>query len=129
MTPYRIAFSVIVDAEGIDKGDAVNRAKMALGWSNPPLHVARTLSPDIVVSASDVRFRQLEIGRGILPFGGATLRAPRQLGCSAHFASPSRTFRWRPMLCRPRRRICACRPSGTAPASRPNSISSSHSWR
>lgn len=52
MTPYRIAFSVIVDAEGIDKGDAVNRAKTALGWSNPPLHVARALTPDIVVSAS-----------------------------------------------------------------------------
>jgi enoyl-CoA hydratase len=27
-----------------------------------------------------VRFRQLEIARGILPFGGATFRAPAQLG-------------------------------------------------
>jgi enoyl-CoA hydratase len=27
-----------------------------------------------------VRFRQLKIGRGIMPFGGATFRAPAQLG-------------------------------------------------
>jgi enoyl-CoA hydratase len=32
------------------------------------------------VAADDVRFRQLEIGRGIMPFGGATFRAPAQLG-------------------------------------------------
>jgi enoyl-CoA hydratase/carnithine racemase len=38
------------------------------------------LASDIVVAAEGVRFRQLEIGRGILPFGGATLRAPRYLG-------------------------------------------------
>ena len=38
------------------------------------------LASDIVVAADDVRFRQLEIGRGILPFGGATLRATAQLG-------------------------------------------------
>jgi len=38
------------------------------------------LASDIVVAADGVRFRQLEVGRGILPFGGATLRAPAQLG-------------------------------------------------
>lgn len=38
------------------------------------------LASDIVIAAEGVRFRQLEVGRGILPFGGATLRAPRQLG-------------------------------------------------
>jgi enoyl-CoA hydratase/carnithine racemase len=38
------------------------------------------LASDIVVAAEGVRFRQLEVGRGILPFGGATIRAPRQLG-------------------------------------------------
>jgi enoyl-CoA hydratase/carnithine racemase len=32
------------------------------------------------VAADDVRFRQLEIARGILPFGGATFRAPARLG-------------------------------------------------
>ena len=44
------------------------------------LSIELALACDIVVAADDVRFRQLEVGRGILPFGGATLRAPRQLG-------------------------------------------------
>jgi enoyl-CoA hydratase len=44
------------------------------------LSIELALASDIVVAADDVRFRQLEIGRGILPFGGATLRAPAQLG-------------------------------------------------
>ena len=44
------------------------------------LSIELALASDIVVCADDVRFRQLEVGRGILPFGGATLRAPAQLG-------------------------------------------------
>jgi enoyl-CoA hydratase len=44
------------------------------------LSIELALASDIVVAADDVRFRQLEVGRGILPFGGATLRAPLQLG-------------------------------------------------
>ncbi len=44
------------------------------------LAIELALACDIVVAADDVRFRQLEVGRGILPFGGATFRAPAQLG-------------------------------------------------
>lgn len=44
------------------------------------LSIELALAADIVVAADDVRFRQLEIGRGIVPFGGATFRAPTQLG-------------------------------------------------
>jgi enoyl-CoA hydratase/carnithine racemase len=44
------------------------------------LSIELALASDIVVAAADVRFRQLEIGRGILPFGGATVRAAAQLG-------------------------------------------------
>ena len=44
------------------------------------LSVELAFAADIVIAADDVRFRQLEIGRGILPFGGATFRAPAQLG-------------------------------------------------
>lgn len=44
------------------------------------LSIELALASDIVVAADDTRFRQLEIGRGIMPFGGATLRAPAQLG-------------------------------------------------
>jgi enoyl-CoA hydratase/carnithine racemase len=44
------------------------------------LSIELALAADIVVAAEDVRFRQLEIARGILPFGGATFRAPAALG-------------------------------------------------
>jgi enoyl-CoA hydratase len=44
------------------------------------LSIELALASDIVVAAQDVRFRQLEIGRGIMPFGGATIRAPKRLG-------------------------------------------------
>lgn len=44
------------------------------------LSIEIALASDIVVAAEDVRFCQLEVGRGILPFGGATMRAPLQLG-------------------------------------------------
>jgi enoyl-CoA hydratase len=44
------------------------------------LSIELALAADIAVAAEDVRFRQLEIGRGILPFGGATFRAPEKLG-------------------------------------------------
>src|SRR5579859_5393418 len=44
------------------------------------LSIELALAADIVIAADDARFRQLEIGRGIIPFGGATLRAPAQLG-------------------------------------------------
>lgn len=44
------------------------------------LSIELALASDIVVAADDVRFRQLEIGRGIMPFGGATFRAPARLG-------------------------------------------------
>jgi enoyl-CoA hydratase len=44
------------------------------------LSIELALACDVVVAADDVRFAQLEIGRGILPFGGATFRAPARLG-------------------------------------------------
>lgn len=44
------------------------------------LTIELALAADIVVAGDDVRFRQLEVGRGIVPFGGATIRAVRNLG-------------------------------------------------
>jgi enoyl-CoA hydratase len=46
------------------------------------LSIELALASDIVIAAEDVRFCQLEIGRGILPFCGATFRAPASLGWS-----------------------------------------------
>jgi enoyl-CoA hydratase/carnithine racemase len=44
------------------------------------LSIELALASDIVVAAADVRFRQMEVGRGIMPFGGATFRAQSSLG-------------------------------------------------
>jgi enoyl-CoA hydratase/carnithine racemase len=38
------------------------------------------LAADVRVAASDTRFAQIEIKRGIYPFGGATIRFPRETG-------------------------------------------------
>jgi enoyl-CoA hydratase len=43
-----------------------------------PIELAQAAG--IVIAADDVRFRQLEIGCGIMLSGGATFRAPAQLG-------------------------------------------------
>jgi enoyl-CoA hydratase len=44
------------------------------------LGIELRLAADIRVAAADTRFAQLEVLRGIFPFGGATLRWPRQSG-------------------------------------------------
>lgn len=38
------------------------------------------LATDIRVAASNARFAQIEIKRGLFPFGGATMRLPREVG-------------------------------------------------
>lgn len=60
------------------------------GWTTPVVAVAHgwcmtlgielLLAADIRIASSDVRFAQLEIQRGIYPFGGATMRLPREAG-------------------------------------------------
>jgi enoyl-CoA hydratase len=44
------------------------------------LGIELLLAADIRIAASDTRFAQLEVLRGIFPFGGATIRLPRQTG-------------------------------------------------
>lgn len=44
------------------------------------LGIELILSADIAVAASSTRFGQIEVARGILPFGGATIRFPRAVG-------------------------------------------------
>jgi enoyl-CoA hydratase len=44
------------------------------------LSIELALAADVVVAAEDVRFAQLEVSRGIVPFGGATVRAAAHLG-------------------------------------------------
>ena len=59
-------------------------------WSTPVVAAAQgrcltlgielLLAADIRVAAADTRFAQIEVLRGIYPFGGATLRFPREVG-------------------------------------------------
>ncbi len=51
----------------------------AQGWVMT-LGIELLLAADIRVAARDARFAQLEIRRGIYPFGGATVRFPRETG-------------------------------------------------
>jgi enoyl-CoA hydratase len=44
------------------------------------LGIELLLAADIRVAARDARFSQIEVRRGIYPFGGATLRFPRETG-------------------------------------------------
>lgn len=44
------------------------------------LGIELILAADVAVAATSARFAQLEVLRGILPFGGATLRLPARVG-------------------------------------------------
>ncbi|MGV8895606.1 MAG: crotonase/enoyl-CoA hydratase family protein [Rhodoglobus sp.] len=44
------------------------------------LGIELMLASDVVVAADSTVFGQIEVGRGILPFGGATIRFPRAVG-------------------------------------------------
>lgn len=51
----------------------------AQGWCMT-LGIELLLAADVRVASTDTRFAQLEIQRGIYPFGGATIRLPREAG-------------------------------------------------
>jgi enoyl-CoA hydratase len=44
------------------------------------LGIELVLASDIAIAAESTTFAQLEVARGILPFGGATIRLPRAVG-------------------------------------------------
>ncbi len=68
------------DPFGVWKTQVPKPVVMAVGGIAFTLSIELALASDIVVCGDDVRFRQMEIARGIMPFGGATFRAPTQLG-------------------------------------------------
>lgn len=49
------------------------------GWCMT-LGIEMALAADVRVASEDARFSQMEVGRGIYPFGGATIRFPREVG-------------------------------------------------
>jgi acyl-CoA synthetase (AMP-forming)/AMP-acid ligase II/enoyl-CoA hydratase/carnithine racemase len=44
------------------------------------LGIELCLAADIVIASADTRFCQMEVSRGIMPFGGATIRLPQAAG-------------------------------------------------
>src|SRR5450755_3666121 len=78
--PKALGGSYAFDPFGVWAERAPKPLVMAVQGIAFTLSIELALASDIVVAADDVRFRQLEIARGIMPFGGATFRAPAQLG-------------------------------------------------
>lgn len=78
--PIAIAGGAKYDPFGIWAPQVPKPVVMAVSGIAYTLSIELALASDVVVAANTVRFRQLEVGRGILPFGGATMRAPTRLG-------------------------------------------------
>ena len=78
--PAAIAGGATWDPFGVWGPPVPKPVVVALSGIAFTLSIELALASDIAIAAEDVRFRQLEIGRGILPFGGATFRAPERLG-------------------------------------------------
>lgn len=77
--PQRLAGRGNVDPFGVWKPPVSKPIVMAVQGIALTLSIELALAADIVVAAADVRFRQLEVGRGIMPYGGASFRAPTRL--------------------------------------------------
>jgi enoyl-CoA hydratase/carnithine racemase len=82
-----------IDADGLDivaegginpwqlEGQTISKpVVMAVQGICLTLGIELMLASDIVVAADSTTFAQIEVARGILPFGGATLRFPRAVG-------------------------------------------------
>lgn len=74
----------------MDIGDGRDPWRLDGTWTKPVVAAAQgwvmtlgielLLAADIRVASQDARFAQYEVRRGIYPFGGATLRFPREAG-------------------------------------------------
>ena len=82
-----------IGAEGLDivpegginpwqvSGESLSKpVVMAVQGTCLTLGIELMLASDIVVAADSTTFGQIEVARGILPFGGATIRFPRAVG-------------------------------------------------
>lgn len=78
--PQALSGSRAFDPWGVWGPPVPKPVVLAVSGISFTLTIELALSCDLVVASETVRFRQLEVGRGILPFGGATMRAPARLG-------------------------------------------------
>ena len=71
-----------LDPWGISTVQVSKPVVMAIQGTCFTLGVELALASDVVIAHSDSVFAQLEVARGILPFGGATTRMPASAGWS-----------------------------------------------
>lgn len=71
-----------LDPWGISTPQVSKPVVMAIRGICYTLGVELALASDVVVAENSATFAQLEVARGILPFGGATTRFPRAAGWS-----------------------------------------------
>ncbi|HEY8039894.1 MAG TPA: crotonase/enoyl-CoA hydratase family protein [Polyangiaceae bacterium] len=69
-----------IDPWGIEGRERSKPVVVAMQGRVYTLGIELALASDVRLCSDDATFAQLEIARGIFPFGGATLRAPAQLG-------------------------------------------------
>jgi enoyl-CoA hydratase len=71
-----------LDPWGIQTKSVSKPVVMAITGTCYTLGVELALNSEIVIASESASFAQLEVARGILPFGGATKRLPRAAGWS-----------------------------------------------
>lgn len=71
-----------LDPWGISTKQVSKPVVMAIQGTCFTLGVELALNSEIVIAAENAVFAQLEVSRGILPFGGGTIRFPRTAGWS-----------------------------------------------
>jgi len=76
-----------LDPWGVTTAPVRKPVVMAIQGICYTLGVELALASDVVIARDNASFAQLEVARGILPFGGATTRMPRSAGWS-------RAMRW-----------------------------------
>src|SRR5215217_655840 len=69
-----------IDPWGIQGAQRTKPLVVAVQGLCLTLSIELILTADIAVASEDARFGQIEIKRGIFPFGGATLRFPQRAG-------------------------------------------------
>jgi enoyl-CoA hydratase len=71
-----------LDPWGIQTKSCSKPVVMAIQGTCFTLGVELALNSEVVIASEDATFAQLEVSRGILPFGGASKRMPRSAGWS-----------------------------------------------
>lgn len=69
-----------LDPWGISTAQVSKPVVMAIQGICFTLGVELALASDVIVASRDAQFAQLEVSRGIMPFGGGTTRMPRIVG-------------------------------------------------